>query len=476
MKKRAREAPAAFLLLALLAAASCSDQGGGEVSSAVVPPDLTAAAGRTRVEGWLEVLLPVGSPAMLDAAASGARTWFLLPGERALLCYDSSEREWRSFRMEGGGSPYLDIAATGDGVLLLSAEGVTSFSPDEEAVLQQLPTGFEPFAIGIGGGSCAVLGADGRLAIPDDAEGFVLRDPGEEVAEACSGLFRAEPDWFFLADGDVLCRYDQDVDLWQFETAPTSGVLAGRSGVFYVTDPEGSVLRRESRDNWVDLGPDGRLYPEGLILAESGVYSVDDPSGPVAGRPSFEPSILIPSETGDIIWAADEIGLIAHAALGSIRTGLPDYDSEMIACTMAGQAARQTTGATGGVMPVMTTGAGVFRIYESVSSRPDPFTEFPPLRRDLRRDLIEVTVEELRLVGITIDPVGGNQALVEDAGGVAFILYEGIQLANNTEVAEISENEVVVVQEVTVDYGAERGGVAIIPTIYTMRLHEEGGL
>ena len=66
--------------------------------------------------------------------------------------------------------------------------------------------------------------------------------------------------------------------------------------------------------------------------------------------------------------------------------------------------------------------------------------------------------------------------MVEDVNGVPYILYVNSELANNTRIAEITANEVIVIQEVTVDYGPERGGTASIPTIYTMRLHEEGGL
>ena len=486
MKKRAREVLlAAFLLLGLLLwAASCGQEDAagdtrGNPETALEP----GPSAQSRVAGWLEVLLPTGSPAIIDAAPGGARTWFLLPGDRALLCYDSSSREWSSFRIgdtEDGNAhgEFIALAACGDQVHLLSSEAVTSFVPDGEAVTMELPACFEPVAIAVHDGGCAVLGADGRLALPDDENGFMTSSPDDEMVSGAIGssLFRVEPDWAFLADGSVLCRYDAEVDLWQYENVPAGVGLAERSGVLYRCAEDGSVSRRAGRENWLDTGLDGTLYPEGLVLTDAGVFLADDPSDPVAVRPAIEPGLLLPSGGGEIIWAADDIGLIAHAALGSIRTALPDYDAEMIACTVAGQAARQTTGATGGVMPVVTAGAGVFRIYESVSSRPDPFAEFPALGHDLRRDLTDVTIEELRLVGITIDPVGGDQALVEDAEGVAFILYEGTELANNTEVAEISSNEVVVVQEVTVDYGAERGGVAVIPTIYTMRLHEEGGL
>jgi len=66
--------------------------------------------------------------------------------------------------------------------------------------------------------------------------------------------------------------------------------------------------------------------------------------------------------------------------------------------------------------------------------------------------------------------------MVEDANGVAYILNEGTTLRNNTRIAEITGNEVIVVQEVTVGSEDEPGGITSIPTIFSMRLHEEGGL
>ena len=130
----------------------------------------------------------------------------------------------------------------------------------------------------------------------------------------------------------------------------------------------------------------------------------------------------------------------------------------------------------GGVGASEASLGGVFRIYESVSSRPDPFTEFPAASRDLRRPIEDLTIEELHLVGITIDPSGGDQAMVEDANGVAYVLREGTELRNNTRIAEITGNEVIVVQEVMVGSEDNLGGTTSIPTIFSMRLHEEGGL
>jgi hypothetical protein len=66
--------------------------------------------------------------------------------------------------------------------------------------------------------------------------------------------------------------------------------------------------------------------------------------------------------------------------------------------------------------------------------------------------------------------------MVEDANGVAYILREGTELRNNTRIAEITGNEVIVIQEVTVGSEDAIGGTTSIPTIFSMRLHEEGGL
>ncbi len=147
----------------------------------------------------------------------------------------------------------------------------------------------------------------------------------------------------------------------------------------------------------------------------------------------------------------------------------------MIRYRMAGQTGTGSTGGSGIGTADISFG-GVFRIYESVSSRPDPFSEFPLTSRDLRRSLSDLTIEELHLVGITLDPTGGDQAMVEDANGVAYVLNEGTELRNNTHIAEITGNEVIVVQEVTVGTEDDPGGTTMIPTIFSMRLHEEGGL
>ena len=160
-----------------------------------LPEEETQVAGPAsldaRVAGWLEVLLPAGSPTIVDAATGGTRTWFLLPGERALLCYESSAREWRSFRIENGSESgsgeFRCIAASGDGVELLSGNGVTSFEPDAEALFSELPGSFHPTAIAVAGAASAVLGEDARLALPDAEDGgFEVVSPPDAEAELAS--------------------------------------------------------------------------------------------------------------------------------------------------------------------------------------------------------------------------------------------------------------------------------------------------
>ena len=193
--------------------------------------------------------------------------------------------------------------------------------------------------------------------------------------------------------------------------------------------------------------------------------------------PSFEPSRLFAmSSFQQPVWAIDDLGITVYTGLGSVETSLPYYETQRVSCSMAGQSSSGNQGSSESVNDIIQAGGATFRIYESVSIRPDPFTEFSTEGRDARRTLDIISVEEFRLIGITLDPVGGDQAMVEDGIGVPYILYEGTVLANNSHVAEITSNEVIVIQDVIVDYSARGGGETTIPTIYSLRLHEEGGL
>ncbi|MCD6588990.1 MAG: hypothetical protein J7K88_10625, partial [Candidatus Fermentibacteraceae bacterium] len=194
----------------------------------------------------------------------------------------------------------------------------------------------------------------------------------------------------------------------------------------------------------------------------------------IAAGLSDQPERICKLDDGTV-WSISNGGIAVWTEIGSVETRLPEADMQMIRYRVAGQTGGGASGGSGVASSDVSFG-GVFRIYESVSSRPDPFSEFPLSSRDLRRSIADLTIEELHLVGITLDPTGGDQAMVEDANGVAYVLKEGTVLRNNTHIAEITGNEVIVVQEVTVGAEDGLGGTTSIPTIFSMRLHEEGGL
>ena len=457
-----------FLLLAFI---GC---GGQEATSREIPTDTQNPEENMHIAGWMEVIIPGSIPVCMVTDQELA--WFLFNSERPLLSYNSVEREWNSYSFEMDDiGPFLDMACLDEEILIITSRELLFYSAGEEIYSREFPPGFEGFSVYAGQNQIAVLGKDCSIAIPDEESGFLISEP-EGTENVSSVLFRQDPDWVFCCDDTLLCFYDGRMDLWQYETLPDQYSLTCSSGELYAQSENNEILRRTGKEIWENTGLTGKLFPGGIIISEDGLYIASGSGEQIAPVPSFDPSSVVANDGNEIIWAFDDFGIVAHAVLGSIQTGLPNYETELIACTMAGQAARQQSGATSGVMPVLTTGSAAFRIYESVSSRPDPFAEFPPRRRDLRRNFSEITIEELHLVGIMLDPAGGDHAMVEDGNGVPYILYEGTELSNNTTIVEITSNEVVVVQEVTVDYGEGRGGIAVIPTIFTMRLHEEGGL
>jgi hypothetical protein len=288
-------------------------------------------------------------------------------------------------------------------------------------------------------------------------------------------LQRIGPDWIFSLEGGRIALFDPSVALWQFEESPEGDILASSDNILFIGVND-TIFVRTLPGEW-NYHSDGRLYDGGLVLTENGISTIMSPGDVIAEAPSFEPSRLFAMGSfQEPIWAIDDLGMTVYSDLGAVETSLPYYETQRVSCTMAGQGAHGRQGSTDSVDDIIQAGGGTFRIYESVSIRPDPFTEFSTEERDSRRSLERISIEEFRLVGITLDPVGGDQAMVEDGLGVPYILYEGTVLANNSHVAEITSSEVIVIQDVIVDYSARGGGETIIPTIYSLRLHEEGGL
>ena len=456
----------AVLIILLAVLATGCGPGPDSAGTTVAAPGQAEIAGRPAPVGWLEVVVPGGPPSVVTVDDDGV--WAAFHGGGLLEC-SMADGRWSSYDLGPAASVPVEMASTPAGVIILSDSALIAFD-GEEATVTPLPEGFDPSDLALDEGyGAVVLSDEGSLAIAC-ADGWEVRSP-EEPIPGSTGLGRLGPDWVFSA-GDRLLRYDPEVDLWQEETLPAPGPVLVAGGRIFVT-ADGSVLARTGPGDWERVFR-GRLCGD-LAVAGHRVIDPAMPSDVVADALPIAPTSLRRASAGSPVWAVDEMGLMVCAEIGAFETRLSSYDMERIECTLAGQSTA-SPGGSAGVTPVLTAASGAFRIYESVSSRPDPFTEFPARRRDLRRPLSEISIEEFRLVGITIDPAGGDQAMVEDVNGVPYILYVNSELANNTRIAEITANEVIVIQEVTVDYGPERGGTASIPTIYTMRLHEEGGL
>lgn len=458
---------AAFLLAILVILPAGCDSQSEEASQSETSSPPVVLSESPGVSGWMALDFETEGPVLFDTDRGDS--WALFPSGM-LLCLEASSGHWRSYLLDGSVSA-VDLEVRNGTAYLLTDADLLVYEPGEPAIAISLPEGFSPLDMACGDGA-AVLGQDGRLALLEETD-FELMSPQEPV-DPMGELHWLAPDWVFSAKGPELVRVDPEVALWQREEMPFEAPVVVRGGDIFA-ESENVVYGRQGPSDWAEVAQ-GRLFTDGSIMGVDGIYTVDDPSEPVATRPAIEPSNVLTADEDGPVWAYDDEGILAYSVLGEIETRLPDYEMERITCTLAGQGPQEDTGSPSDVSPVTAVGGAAFRIYESVSSRPDPFTEFPPRRRDLRRPLEEISIEELRLVGITLDPVGGDQAMVEDMNGVPYLLYEDSELANNTHVAEITSNEVIVVQEVSVGTGEEGEAEASIPTIFSMRLHEEGGL
>jgi hypothetical protein len=462
-----RTARFAAVLLPVFLILACGDQG-DDVTQRAAPENILITE-QPVVHGWMELVLPDGAPSLL--CTDDDCTWLLLEGG-ILMQFRGSAGIWRCYDIDEAVT-VSDMAASNGRVYLLSDPNLLVFD-GYELVSVEIPEGLSPAALEASG-TAALLGEDGTVAVLTDEYLFETMDPPEPL-EVGSDFYRAGEDWAFISVDGVLHLVDTANGLWRFEEIPfeSEHVLAADGSALFL-GTEGSVYQRTGPGQWDEICT-GKLYGSGLVLRDEGIAFASDLDQIIAGRPSIDPLGLFTERTGQPVWALDASGVLAWAELGSVETRLPLYEMERIECNLAGQTGTTGSGSGSGIEPMDIAVSGVFRIYESVSSRPDPFTEFPPTRRDLRRALEAIAIEELHLVGITLDPSGGDQAMVEDINGVPYILYEGTELANNTHIAEITSNEVIVVQEVAVGTGGDGGEMTSIPTIYSMRLHEEGGL
>jgi len=446
--------------------------GGGEQDTAAESRGSTSitVVADPDVHGWMEMALSQAPPVLAEAGGNSA--WLLFDGGN-LLRFSTQSGRWKSYALEGLGE-VVDFQLFEDSPVLLTDREIVMFDGDDsEAATEPLPEDFVPMDLAISGEELAVLDTRGRIAVMGD-EGFQVHTPGQDAVPA-GWMSRIGPDWIYLLEDGGIALLDPSVDLWQFEDSPQGQILAAASNILFIGRDD-SIFVRTSPGEWM-FHAEGHLYEGGLVLSGNGVSSVMSPGDIIAESPAFTPSDLFAmNHFQEPLWAVDDLGMTVYSELGMVETSLPYYETQRVSCSMAGQSAGGMQGSAGSVSDMIQAGGGTFRIYESVSIRPDPFTEFSTETRDARRDLETISVEEFRLVGITLDPVGGDNAMVEDGLGVPYVLYEGTVLANNSHVAEITSNEVIVIQDVIVDYSARGGGETTIPTIYSLRLHEEGGL
>jgi hypothetical protein len=464
------------ILTALLAAAlllmlsGCGDNSEQETSNLGQDDVSITVVDGTDVHGWMDMALSQTPPLL---AESGDNTLWLLFDGGNLLRFSSESGKWKSYLMEGL-DDVVDFSLSGEIPVLLTGNELLIFSDENsEVATESLPETLTPMELSVVDDQLAVLGSDGEIAVMTE-EGLQLFEPDEAI-QPSGDLCRIGPDWVYRAEDGGIVLLDPSVALWQREETPPCDMMTSSSNVLFLARND-SVFVRTAPEEW-EFHAQGRLYDSGLLLNDDGISSVLSPGEVIAGRPGFDPSdLLAMNQFQEPIWAMDEMGMTVYSAIGMVETNLPYYETQRVSCSLSGQGGGGMQGSAGSISDMMQSGGGTFRIYESVSVRPDPFTEFSTETRDARRNLESISVEEFRLVGITLDPVGGDQAMVEDGLGVSYVLYEGTVLANNSHVAEITSNEVIVIQDVIVDYSARGGGETTIPTIYSLRLHEEGGL
>ena len=422
------------------------------------------------VVGWLDVALPSEAVAM---DACGDNVWILTdPG--FVMRWNSTDGEWSSVETDAPLTVTdfaFAVSASENGAAVLARGALVVFNGDQVTEVL-FPQGTTPTGVCAMDDEAAVLFSDGSVGISDGVSTELIQIV-ESTEKTAAGSFCYDQDALAWLNTDgTVSRFDIKESLLSEMILPDSitGVHLSEGEIY--ADNGSSVYRLSGGDDWVECYL-GSITGDSLLYTSRGltIFGCEDViAAGLPGRP--QRTCLLDDGT---VWSISNGGIAVWAEIGTVETRLPDADIQMIRYRMAGQ----TGGGSGNGSGIETTDmsfGGLFRIYESVSSRPDPFSEFPLSSRDLRRSIADLTIEELHLVGITLDPSGGDQAMVEDANGVAYVLKEGTVLRNNTHIAEITGNEVIVVQEVTVGSEDAPGGITSIPTIFSMRLHEEGGL
>ena len=431
---------------------------------------------RTESSGWIELLLSEAVPDFID---TGNKTAWLYFEGAGMLCFSADESMWYSYSINNI-SNVVDFIVFNDVPIAVTPTHFITFDLEDDNYYETtFPGDFRALSFGVGDGDFVVLGSEGEIALHDEGA-FEISVP-DEVLSPEGSITACGPDWVFPLDDGRFALVDPSVNLWRFIEIPfEESQIFSLNETVYVSSLDSIFVMSFTSEGYVqwDYHCDGLLYSSGIVLSEVGLKAIEDPTVVLAERPSITPyHICSMGDYNEPLWAMDDAGVIVYAQRGAIEASPPDYETHQVSRALAGQQiVPEDSVAVATVEDMIFAASGAFRIYESVSTRPDPFTEFDISGRDIRREIEDVSIEELRLVGVTLDPIGGDLAMTQDGAGVSYILYEGTELANNSRVAEITSNEVIIIQDVIVDYGPASGGETTIPTIYSMRLYEEGGL
>ncbi len=457
----------ALAIASFLIAGGCGDKAIEQSSAGTGVMNVTVLE-HSPVAGWLDVALPSDA---VDMDSRGTDLWILTEGG-AVMQWSSGNGAWSTVETDLPlEETAFDLAAIEQGAAVLSQSALTVFKGDQVTGID-LPESRVPCGICAVDSRVAVLYEDGSVDILNQ-DCTELETAVEATEKSASGCFCSDGSTLAWMNTDgTASRFDVSESLLVEKSLPenTTNIYAS-SGKLYAENGQ-SVYLLNDQDGWDEFSG-GAITGTDLLYATEGITEISGGDVVAAGL-SQQPERVCRLDDGTV-WSISHGGIAVWTEIGSVETRLPEADMQMIRYRVAGQTGGGSSSGSGVASADVSFG-GVFRIYESVSSRPDPFSEFPLSSRDLRRSLEDLTIEELHLVGITLDPTGGDQAMVEDANGVAYVLKEGTVLRNNTHIAEITGNEVIVVQEVTVGSEDGLGGTTSIPTIFSMRLHEEGGL
>lgn len=333
-----------------------------EDDSAVSATVQVQIAEQAPVSGWLEVGLP-SEPIIMDSF--GNDLW-ILTVDGYLMKWNNELQEWSAVETDNplfASDPAFSLSASNGVVALLNKSALFTFRENQvvEFVFTQ---DVEPLSICAVDDEFAVLFADGSVSLTSGSD---LNQIVSSVGKAVVGSF--------CTDSENLAWLNQDGTLSLFNisesflseiSVPDSTVEINLAESLILAGDGVCISSYNGIDGW-DSYTQGRATGDNLVYTLDGIKEFNDPNSLTAGLPMCPVKTCILSDGS--IWSLSDGGLTVWAEIGSIETRIPDADIQMIRYRMAGQTGSSTSGE--GIETSDISFGGVFRIYESVSSRPD---------------------------------------------------------------------------------------------------------